>query len=365
MTRFSSVRNWYCLLALTFSGDLLADVQSFQQSFYEPDYDKAFVIADYSYFDEGFDALGYADKLNSSFRPKLATSIHVGFGFKFLDRLVLSYQRERSKGEVTRDREPFLLSSEVNGDRLGARWKLGDVFDIDWTVEVAFSQREQPSVSVSCYEYQNLVFGSCASSTLTFTDPETDAPMPLLTSSAEHDAWLLGLYANHSIFERLNLTHHVVIKQSELAVNSTSPLFDIQSNFLLNSTFGGRRLGDVISDFSKELPQQTPWEETSIRYGVSASLPLTERWIFNAQLALLKVTRSGYQQLSGKPNYERNSVLSSSLWFTPKRNLSFYVEGMLTNRYLLGLDELTYNQRTAKFFKYPFGQLKAGIVVGL
>ncbi|MEK9877674.1 MAG: hypothetical protein VW684_13530 [Betaproteobacteria bacterium] len=342
----------------------LADVRTFQQTFYAPDYDQGFLLLDYHYFDESLDVLDYSSKLSSTFKPESATSTYLGLGYRFFEKGLISYQRERSKGKITRDREPYLLESKVDGDRLGIRWQIGSRFNVNWSLELAYLSREQPEVAIKCYEFQGSVFGACSDSTLSFADPITDAPLPLLESDAQQSTWAATLFANHELFDRLNVTHHVLIKQSDLEINTRSPLFDIESPFLLNSSFGGRKLSEIITGFKQDLPQQTPWKETSFRYGVSGGLLLSDRWIANVQLAVTKVKRSGYQWVEGNPNYESNTILSTSLWYTPIQNVSLYVEGMVTQHYLLGIDELTYNQRTSRFFEHPFAQIKTGFVLG-
>jgi hypothetical protein len=244
------------------------------------------------------------------------------------------------------------------------RWQIGQQMGLDWSLELAFNQREQGEFSVECYEYQGVVIGNCPTSALSFSDPDTLEPLPLLTTSANQDTWSITVLANHLVFDRFNLTHHVTLKRSDLEVTTQSPLFEIQSNFLLNSSFGGRKLGDLITSFKQDLPQETPWRETSIRYGASSAFLLSDQWIANLQFSLLKTNRSGYVRVSGQPDYSTNMVLASSLWYSPIDNVSFFLEGMVTRHYLLGLDELTYNQRSAKFFEHPFAQLKAGIVLG-
>jgi len=341
-----------------------ADVPGFYQTYYSPDMEQGFLLADYSYFDESLDVLDYASKLNSTFRPSHATTTNFALGYRFLKQGLISYQRERSTGEITRDREPYQLDSDLDGDRIGVRWQIGQQMGLDWSLELAFNQREQGEFSVECYEYQGVVIGNCPTSALSFSDPDTLEPLPLLTTSANQDTWSITVLANHLVFDRFNLTHHVTLKRSDLEVTTQSPLFEIQSTFLLNSSFGGRKLGDLITSFKQDLPQETPWRETSIRYGASSAFLLADQWIANLQFSFLKTHRSGYVRVSGQPDYSTNMVLASSLWYSPIDNVSFFLEGMVTRHYLLGLDELTYNQRSAKFFEHPFAQLKAGIVLG-
>jgi len=354
------------LLALSVFSPIpsFADVKTFQQTFYAPDYDQGFLLVDYHYFDESLDVLDYSSKLSSTFKPESASSIYLGIGYRFFEKGLISYQRERSKGKITRDREPFLLESKVDGDRLGVRWQIGERFNFDWSLELAYLTREQPEVAINCYEFQGSVFGAGTDSTLSFADPITDAPLPRLESDAQQSTWAATLFANHELFDRLNVTHHVLIKQSDIEINTRSPLFDIESPFLLNSSFGGRKLSEIIASFKQDLPQQAPWKETSLRYGVAGVLLLSDRWIANVQFALIKVKRNGYQRVQGNPNYKSNTILSTSLWYTPMQNVSLYVEGMVTQHYLLGIDELTYNQRTSRFFEHPFAQIKTGFVLG-
>ena len=355
------------LLLLTcalFTLKCFADVPGFYQTFYSPEIEQGFLLVDYQYFDESLDILDYASELNSTFKPSRSSSINFALGYRILERGIISYQRARSNGKITRDREPYQLESEIDGDRIGIRWQVGEQMGIDWSFELAFNQRKQGEFSINCYEYKSIVLGNCATSALSFSDPNTQQPLSLLTTSASQDTLSLIFLANHQLFDRFELTHHVLIKRSELEVISQSPLFEIQSSFLLNSSFGGKRLGDLISSFKQDLPQDTPWQETSIRYGASTAFLLSDQWIANIQFSLLKANRSGYERIPNQPQYTTNMMFASSLWYSPIDNVSLFLEGMITRHYLLGMDELTYNQRSSKFFEHPFAQFKAGVILG-
>lgn len=341
-----------------------ADIQEINQMPFPSGMQRGFVLAEYAYFDESLDVLNYADKLASTFKPERAVSSYLGLGYRVLDNVVVSYQVERSRGEISRDREPRSLRSSVDGNRIGLHWKFSAAWNADWSLQLAISERKQPKVSLNCYDFQGQVFGTCSGSVLSFADPNTGDPLPLLTSSAKEDAWSLGVYARHSIFDKVTLTHHLTIKRSDLQLSNQSPLFDIQSDFLLNATFGGTKLSDLIANFKRDLPQTAPWQATTYEYGAKGIMPLSEKWAVTSQLIASKTNRRDYEQLAGVSNYEHNVVLTSSLLFTPANRMTLYLEGMLTQHYLLGIDEMTYNQRTSKFFEHPFAQLRVGFIYG-
>ena len=361
------------LLKLIFFGSFVigsslrleADQTGLFATFPTPDLERGYLLAEYQYFSESLDVLDYASKINSTFKPIDASTLNLAVGFKVFDRALIGYQREASKGELARDREPYSLKSELEGDSLYFRYQAGEWFNHTLFFSLSAAQREQSKLEVDCYEYASLILGRCASADFTLVSPETGEGLPVFTTSAEESHWIIQFSAEKSWGNGWSLIHNLSFKSAEVEIKTNSALFDIDSPFLLNAEFGGQKLGAVIGQFRDALPQSAPWRERVIRYDLGANWAISDNWIATTRLSFLKVTRSQYLLAEGEPSYESNSLLNAALWFTPRPGLAWYFKGEVAQHYTLGIDALTYNRRTARFFEHPYGQLKFGLLVSI
>lgn len=326
-----------------------------------PEINRGYVTLNYSYFSESLDVFGYASKLNSTFKPKEASSVYGGFGFKPMDSLLVSYQREQSNASTVRDREPFEVTSDVEGDSLLVHWQIKDVLDFSTQLQFGYTARNQAELDIACYEYSGLVVGSCEGADLSFIDPATGLTGPAVSSSAKETRWLLGVFLKKDINERFSLSHRLRFTSSDVEIETSSLFLDLDDPFLLGLKFNGETLGSTISTLKATFPQEQPWTERVLRYDLGLKYELTEKVFVSGSFGYLTVSRSGFERYDGVPEYESNILLNGAVWYNPGGGLAVYARAELTKNYLLGMDAMLYNQRTAKFFEHPYAQLTAGL----
>lgn len=326
-----------------------------------PEFNLGYATLNYSYFSESLDVFGYAEKLNSTFKPKEARSTYGGFGLKPTDELLISYQREQTSAATVRDREPFEVSSNVEGDALLIHWQIRNFLNYSTQLQLGYSARKQAKLDIACYDYNDLVVGSCEGADLSFIDPNTGLTAPAVSSSAEEIKWRFGVLLKKGINDRFSLSHHLRFTSSDVVIETDSLFLDLDDPFLLGLKFNGQTLEDTIASLKATFPQEQPWTERVFRYDLGLKYELAQTVFVSGSLGYLKASRSDFERYQGVAVYESNILLNASIWFNPQGGLAFYARAELTKNYLLGVDAMLYNQRTSKFFEHPYAQLTAGM----
>ena len=374
------------LAAIFMCTSVVADIDFLNASLAELEPKETRIAAEYTYFDESLDVLDYGAKIESRSKPESADTINFSISNRLLDRAILTYQYETTTGRVTRDGEPFELESQVDGHRLESEIFLGsqrcerisirdgcgagsDGFIISTTL--GFGVREQDDLSIDCIEDQGVILGGgCDSADFRLMDGdhflETGERLyyPALTSLAKEQRAYIGLNFRTVIQDKLQLNQSLRFQRSKIETGTTSRLFDINDPFLLNTVYHGLSLGGVIDELKQELPQTTPWYENAFRYEIAGSMPLTDSLFGSLALSFYKVKRPDYEPNPEREDFDNNIVLNASLWYTGEF-FAVYLRAQASNHYLLGVEPISYNRKTNKFFGHPYGHLSAGIVVSL
>ena len=135
--------------------------------------ERGYIALDYAYFSESLDVFDFASKLNSTFKPKDAASTFGSIGYKPLSNLMISYQREATSASTTRDREPFEVESDVQGDAMMVQWQVGERLGYEIQLIAGLAARKQSDLTVACYAYTGLTVGACEGADLSFTNQAT------------------------------------------------------------------------------------------------------------------------------------------------------------------------------------------------
>jgi len=323
---------------------------------------KGYVALDYTYFSESLDVFDYASKLNSTFKPKDAASFYGSMGFKPVDGMLLSYQREQTRASTIRDREPFEVESDVKGNALLLQWLGGEFLGHQLQVLAGYNARSQDDLTIACYAYSGLTVGACDNADLSFSDPVSGDAVPAVITSAEEDRWQFGLLFNRQFGNGITMWHRLRFFHSDIDTSTESAFLDLDDPFLLGIRFNGETLGDTIDRLKQTFPQEAPWSERTLRYDLGLNLPLGDRWLVTGELGFLSVNRSDYDRYEGVPDYDSNVLLNAAAWYTPSENIAVYARAELYKHYLLGIDPMIYNQRTSKFFEHPYAQISAGLL---
>jgi hypothetical protein len=325
--------------------------------------------AEHSYFDQELDLIDYLDSLEGNSRPEKYSQSALSIAYK-LGKLRPFLEYRKVSGSVERSSQPFTVESNADYWGVGLAYARGDT-DSGGSAVFQLTSVTQDDVTIDCYERSGVVLGgACEEADFQLIDGDLlletgdTVAYPVLTSSAEAFSAELALnwWRRWSSYPIL-LGHTLKITASEVEHDSYSPLYDLQSTFLLNTPFNGKTLGALISELQDDLPQQSPWQEAVIRYDFSASYFLDD-WIVSGSLGALYAKRFNYADPLAREQYNSNFVVTGEIWYQFQDG-SLYLKGEAFSNYLLGVDPLAYTNKSSRFFEHPYGQITAGFILGL
>ena len=320
----------------------------------------------YTYFDSELDVIGYLDALPAGARPDQYDQSKIEIGYK-LGNWQPYARYQKVEGSVVRPSRPFEVASDAEYVTVGAVYSVGDAGQ-GRAARFSLSEAKQAEVTIDCYERSGVILGgSCSEADFQLIDGDLlletgeSVAFPVLTSSANALTAELALdwwrqWSNLPLLIGQRLT----IKATEVEHDSYSPLYDLQSSFLLNTPFNGVALGSLISDLKDDLPQSDPWSEAVVRYDVSANL-FVGNWIFGGTVGGIYVKRFGYDDPMGRAQYDANASAAGYVWYQFEK-ATVFLEAEAFSNYLLGVDPLAYTSKSSRFFEHPYGQVTVGFI---
>ena len=323
----------------------------------------------YSYFDDSLDVIGYLDSLEGSSRPQSYEKSSLTLAYQFESwRPFVEYSKV--EGDVKRSVQPFTVSSSADYLSLGMTYRSGSPDD-GFSSSLSLTQVEQGNVTVDCYERSGVILGgSCSEADFQLIDGDRlietgeSIAAPVLTSSAEALSVELSLDRWWALSDSLFLIgHSLSLKGSQVEHQHNSPLYSLQSPFLLNMPFNGSTLGEVVSTLRDDLPQELPWKEAVVRYDASISY-LSDNWVISGSIGALYAKRFSYEDALGRKQYKRNVTATTELRYLFEKGAVILRLDAYSN-YLLGVDPLAYTNKSSRFFEHPYGQVSLGFMAFL
>jgi hypothetical protein len=305
----------------------------------------------YDYFSKDLDLLNYIEKIGTSAVPEELYRFNLAYE-SVLDNYIVGLQFNKESGGVSRPIPPVRIDNVFNGVTLSLspksqRWQLTAHY------------LEQKTITLDCVQRGIIILGgNCADADFRLLDgdyfEQTNEVqyLPVLTSSANSIA--VSAKTNYDLFgARSNWLLNIGFGVHWNSHSSDSPLFGLQSDFLLNSQIEGQRLGDVINDLKAELPQNEPWLDLVGLVSVTYEQRLN-KFLINAELGMLYSEKIDFY---GVQEYKQNVFLEMELAYQVTQDLQLAIGGKAYQHYLQGVQPILYIPKTAKFFAHPYGEL--------
>ena len=233
----------YVLLILVGSGALSArtanSADALRESFFRLTPDAWLIAAEASTFSEDFDVIGYLDSLEDSSRPDKYRQSAASLAYKFDAWRPFIKYREVS-GSLQRSSQPFEVESNADYWGVGLAYSTGDA-DGGGSAVFTLTSAMQDDVTIDCYERSGVILGgACEQADFQLIDGDVlletgdTVAFPVLTSSAEALSAELSFnwWRRWSSYPIL-LGHTLKLAGSQVEHDSYSPLYDLQSSFLL------------------------------------------------------------------------------------------------------------------------------------
>ena len=356
-----------CLIAVLVGSSKVHASTLFESLLADKAVNTSFLRGQSSVFDPSLDFVDYLGSLPEGATPNRyeRSELRLGYSGKSWRPFV---EYGKILGSVKRSTQPKEVSSNANFAAAGLTYLTGDGDD-GFSYSLTVSRAKQDTVTIDCYERSGVTLGgACSEADFQLIDGDQfletgeQVAFPVVTSGSKatsveltYDRW----QANPKGY--LLMGHSFKFKGSEVEHRNDSPLYDLESQALLNTPFGGQSLGSIITDLREDLPQGDPWRELVVRYDFSASY-FFNNWVAAGSLGALYAKRFDYRDPLGRKQYNTNVTASAEIWYQMTA-ASVFLKAEAFSNYLLGVDPLAYTNKTSRFFEHPYGQLSAGFIV--
>lgn len=320
------------------------------------------------YFGEDIDYLDYVNRASRGTVPQSLSNSAFEVGTSVGRLGTMKYGYFVNKGTATRDTQPFKISSATRAHQLGLTKGLVSASSHSLLFSSFLQIRSQGEETIECFERLGVVVGGNCSEA-GFRLIKGDAPLEnneanrlaVLSTSGKSRSAFLRASASRDFRPIGIVTHSIGLKLSSVDFSSRSPLFEIESPFLLSSKIGGVSLGDVIRDVKRRSPQQDSWHEYVFSYGLGLRRDLMRNVSGGLDLTYYRIWRDGYTPGVGEPKFKSNVSIAAWATYNFAKQWSFTVGAEAFTNYLLGVDEMAYNQTTVQYFDEPYGRVTAAI----
>ena len=323
----------------------------------------------YTYFDERLDLFDISSKLGESTKPNSASNTDLSFYLPVGDKYLFQISYENSKGSLERQVEPKELESELNGYGLGFGTSVGAHFGFDWTLQFDGKLREQEPLIIECVQFGGATLGGdCSEADFRLLDGDEflatgeQRYLPVLNAQIEEMSFTGRLLGSKTFGERFLFSQQLEITRSRIDAATRSPLFQLESDFILDARYQNKTLRGLIEEIQDESPQEDPWIATNYSYTLGLGFGINPKLTGFVDAGFYYVQRSNYLSHHSRPDYQNNWMLNFQFWYALRANLLIKFKARATTNYLLGIDSIAYNRKSNRFFKHLYGDLQVGFV---
>ena len=320
-------------------------------------------------FDESLDVFNYADNLTST-KPKEATVDNFFLSYKFVNRIKIGIESNKSSGKVERLTYPKSLETKVNRETLHFSFNLIDNSDRFYDLGLFYGEEKQEPLTIDCYAFNSTVVGgSCAEAKLRLLDGEIYRStgelvyLPVLSTSGSSESFGFLVRSSPKSLDLFSFTHTLSIKQTEITQSNKSEILNTTDSFVRQINIDGQSAGSLLDSFKQELPQTTPWKEMEFRYSASTLYSFTDSFALSLMYSFIKVNRSDYQDNPNKKDFDKNNMIDLTAFYKLHKNIILYTRLSASSNYILGESPLAYNRRSNHLFDHPYGQFYIGTLV--
>ena len=227
------------------------------------------------------------------------------------------------------------------------------------SISLSFSEQSADDQYIDCYNFSNIVIGSCAEAKLNISNKKEKYnslnEKNIIKISGENESVKLNfnsikgfdhLYEYNLFIEFVTNNFDWLTPVEEISINKGS--------FLYNLNFRGDKLGDIIDSSLSILPQRNDWNSIVIGASTKSYYNLFNSLYLLIEPSIIYVEQDGYSQIAEIPKYNLK-FKAGIVYAIDEIQISLFGEYFKNNLY--GFQHISFNQRSEHHFDSNFGSL--------
>ena len=268
-----------------------------------------------------------------------------------VNKITLGYNIGARRLNAKRATYPKDIDTSINHTIKTIGLKFSDTENI----AISFKEQAIGDQLFDCYQRGSLVIGQCSEADIKISTTiekynQLDGAIILLQGKSSTKA----LHYLKEVTNKYIDSFGIGYKQQTVSSDWLTPLEEIRSSVILDSTINGERVGDVITEILEDLPPRRDWltHVFSIDLRKEFLMRQGKLYLDNQLLYGLRSSFDGTKQ----HNKSFNNVFESGLIYqVGKFDISIFFRHY--QNFHLWKDDLYYSGRSAKYFDDMFGEI--------
>ena len=294
----------------------------------------------------------FVPTLTNSFNYSETSSNEI---FLLKDNFGLIYKTSNFELDLIRPVQPKILSLKANSTYSEILYTLND----QTAVSISLKDQSADSQRIDCYTFSSLTIGYCNEAQIGISnskekyDPLGNDSIMLIDAFNEEFQFKYYQASKSNFLDEYIL--YIGISKNKF--DWLSPIEELTSGFISNLKFNGSRVGDLVTNEIKKLPQRDEFLIYKVGINLDKTINVYSFIDFFYEFDLLFVETKDYKVYKSINNH--NFKLKTGFDLNFNENLIFSFSGSIYKNNLFGFEDISFNQRSEHQFDNSFGSLNA------
>ena len=275
--------------------------------------------------------------------------------FLLKDNFGLIYKTSNFELDLIRPVQPKILSLKANSTYSEILYTIND----QTAVSISLKDQSADSQRIDCYTFSSLTIGYCNEAQIGISnskekyDPLGNDSIMLIDAFNEEFQFKYYQASKSNFLDEYIL--YIGISKNKF--DWLSPIEELTSGFISNLKFNGSRVGDLVTNEIKRLPQRDEFLIYKVGINLDKTINVYSFIDFFYEFDLLFVETKDYKVYKSINNH--NFKLKTGFDLNFNENLIFSFSGSIYKNNLFGFEDISFNQRSEHQFDNSFGSLNA------
>ena len=296
----------------------------------------------------------FVPTLTNSFNYSETSSNEI---FLLEDNFGLIYRTSTFELDLIRPVQPKILILNANSTYTEILYTLND----KKAISISFKDQSADTQRIDCYTFSSLTIGYCNEAQLGISnskekyDPLGNDSIMLIDAFNEEFQFKYYQASKSNFLDEYIL--YIGISKNKF--DWLSPIEELTSGFISNLKFNGSRVGDLVTNEIKRLPQRDEFLIYKVGINLDKTINVYSFIDFFYEFDLLFVETKDYKVYKSINNH--NFKLKTGFDLNFNEDLIFSVSGSIFKNNLFGFEDISFNQRSEHHFDDSFGSLNASL----